>query len=85
VDYSEKPESGFFRKPDADGSVGERRPWEREFPREEIAYLLAGRRFVDLLARLEDLRSRYPYDVELLKSVRVLEWYLRPRMSRHAG
>jgi hypothetical protein len=56
-----------------------RRRWEAVLPREEIASLLAESRLQDLLARLGDARARWPRDLELLRSIRVIEDHLKSR------
>lgn len=56
-----------------------RRRWEAVLPREEIATLLAENRFEDLRARLTEARAKWPRDLELLRSVRVLEDHLQSR------
>ena len=58
-----------------------RRRWEAAVTREEIAVLLAERRWQDLLARLAEARARWPKDLELLRSMRVLEDYVATRAS----
>jgi hypothetical protein len=64
-----------------DGEPGglPRRRWEELLPREEIMSLLAERRWADLLARLREARARWPRDLELLRSVRVIEDHLKAR------
>ncbi|MFK7985480.1 MAG: hypothetical protein AB8I08_05575 [Sandaracinaceae bacterium] len=42
----------------------------------EILHLLRVGQHVDLLARLEEVRTRMPHDMELLKSVRILRQYV---------
>jgi hypothetical protein len=61
----------------------ERRRWEALLPREEIAAMLAERRFEDLLARLREARARWPRDLELIRSVRVLDDHLKTRPTRN--
>lgn len=61
-----------------------RRNWETSITREEVMHLLHAGRYLDLLARLEEARSRLPYDLELLRSVRVLQHHMRESM-RCAG
>jgi hypothetical protein len=56
-----------------------RRRWESELPREEIAQLLADREFQRLLDRLVAARARWGRDLELLRSIRVLEDYLKAK------
>lgn len=51
-------------------------------PREDVAQLLADRRLGELLARLGEARARWPRDLELLRSIRVLEDYLRSHPER---
>jgi hypothetical protein len=55
----------------------ELRRWEAVLPREEIAQLLAEHRWHDLLGRLGEARARWPRDLELLRSVRVIEDFLK--------
>ncbi len=59
------------------GKPIELRRWEAVLPREEIAQLLAEGRLQDLLARLGEARARWPRDLELLRSVRVIEDFLK--------
>ncbi len=54
-----------------------RRRWEAELPREEIASLVADRRWQDLLTRLGEARARWPRDLELLRTIRVVEDHLK--------
>jgi hypothetical protein len=61
------------------GSAVVRRRWEAVLPREEIASLLAESRLQDLLVRLVDARARWPRDLELLRSIRVIEDHLKSR------
>lgn len=61
-----------------------RRRWEAELPREEIGALLADRRYLDLLIRLGEARARWPMDLELLRSMRVLEHHLGVRVAKTA-
>lgn len=61
----------------SDGPPVQRRRWEAVLPREEIAELLAANRFQDLLARLAEARKRWPSDLELLRTVRVIEDHLK--------
>lgn len=56
-----------------------RRRWEAILSREEIAELLAEKRYEDLLERLRETRGRFPRDLELLRSIRVLEDHLKAR------
>lgn len=58
-----------------------RRRWESVLPREEIACLLAERRYLDLLARLEEAKEHYPHDLEVIRSVRVLQHHLGLRVA----
>ncbi|HJL17536.1 MAG TPA: hypothetical protein RMH99_17845 [Sandaracinaceae bacterium LLY-WYZ-13_1] len=53
------------------------RRWEAALSRDEILYLLHHERHVDLLARLCEVRTHYPHDLELLRSIRLLEKHLR--------
>jgi hypothetical protein len=71
---------------EGDGSAPpiERRRWEAVLPREEIATLLAENKFEELLARLAEVRGKWPRDLELLRSVRVLEDHLRTHPARKA-
>jgi hypothetical protein len=64
------------------GEPDTRRRWEDLVPREEIACLLAEGRYLDLLMRLGDARVRWPHDLELLRSVRVLEHHLKLRATQ---
>jgi hypothetical protein len=70
------------RSEDGSGPPIERRRWEAVLPREEIAELLAENRFRDLLARLAEARARWPRDLELLRSMRVLEDHLQSHPER---
>jgi len=67
--------------PEAGAGAILRRRWEAELPREEIASLLSEGRLQDLLERLGDARKRWPKDLELLRSVRVLEDHLGVRTT----
>ena len=60
--------------------MGKRR-WEAHISREEIVHLLENRRYLDLLARLEEARQHHRYDLELMRSVRVLQHHLRLTMQ----
>jgi hypothetical protein len=64
-------------QPPGDAPAIQRRRWEAVLPREEIAGLLAERRYQDLIGRLTEARARWPRDLELLRSIRVLEDHLR--------
>lgn len=57
-----------------------KRRWEAQISREEILHLLERGRLVDLLARLEEARTHHRHDLELLRSVRVLQHHLRESM-----
>ena len=63
---------------------GERRRWETVLPREEIAILVADGRWLDLLTRLGEARAHWPTDLELLRSIRVLEHHLGVRVAKGA-
>lgn len=52
------------------------RDWEQYISRMEVLHLLRVGQHVDLLARLEEVRTRMPHDMELLKSVRILRQYV---------
>lgn len=58
-----------------------RRRWEAVIPREEVACLLSTGRYLDLLARLQEARAQFPRDLELLRSVRVIEDHLKIRTA----
>jgi len=58
-----------------------RRRWESVIPREEVACLLGAARYLDLLARLQEARTQFPHDLELLRSVRVIEDHLKIRTA----
>lgn len=58
-----------------------RRKWESVLPREEIAELLSAGRLEDLIARLHEARARWPRDLELLRSIRVLELHVADHPS----
>ncbi|MEC7522194.1 MAG: hypothetical protein VYE22_20070 [Myxococcota bacterium] len=58
-----------------------RRRWEDHVSREEVVYLLEAGRYLDLLMRLEQARTRLPHDLELLRSVRVLQHHVRRRAA----
>lgn len=59
-----------------------RRRWEAVIPREEIQCLLDEGRLLDLLARLEEALRACPRDLELLRSIRVLEDHLGLRIAK---
>lgn len=71
--------SGVFRNPvlqsdhPAPRLQGARRRWEDHISREEVVHLMQNGQHVDLLARLLEAREHLPYDLELLRSIRVLE------------
>lgn len=50
-----------------------RRCWESVVPREEIEFLLRERRLLDLLARLEEAKAKFPEDLELRRSIGVIQ------------
>ncbi len=54
----------------------QRRKWEAVLPREEIAELLAEGQLEHLIERLHEARARWPRDLELLRSIRVLELHV---------
>ncbi len=56
-----------------------RRRWEALLPREEAVAMLQAGEWLELLRRLREARQQWPTDLELLRSVRVLEHYLTPR------
>ncbi|MFO0684683.1 MAG: hypothetical protein U0234_21685 [Sandaracinus sp.] len=62
-----------------------RRRWEAFLPREEIACMLHSGEWLELLFRLREARQHWPSDLELLRSVRVLEHYLSGDPPRSAG
>jgi hypothetical protein len=65
------------QEPDEKAAPLKRRRWEAELPREEIAQLLADRDLTTLLERLVAARARWGRDLELLRSIRVLEDHLK--------
>ena len=67
---------------DASEPPAKRRRWEALLPREEIAQLLADRQLGELLNRLSDARKRWPRDLELIRSIRVLESHLASHPER---
>ena len=54
-----------------------RRRWEAVLPREEIAQMLAEGRLRELLDRLAEARKKWPRDLELIRSIRVIEDHLK--------
>jgi len=50
-----------------------RRCWESVIPREEIEHLLREHRLLDLLARLEEAKAQFPDDLELRRSIGVIQ------------
>lgn len=70
---------------DATPPVVNRRKWEAVLPREEIATLLAERRLRELLARLAEVRKRWPRDLEILRTIRVVEDHLASHPERDSG
>lgn len=62
-----------------------RRRWETFLPREDIAAMLQAGEWLELLFRLREARLHWPSDLELLRSVRVLEHYLSSDPPRNAG
>lgn len=69
-------------QPPGDPPEIQRRRWEAVVSREEIAELLADRRYEELLDRLGAARKRWPRDLELLRSIRVLEDHLKAAKSK---
>ena len=66
-------------QPEGPDAPLKRRRWEADVTREEIAELLAAREYEQLLERLVAARARWGRDLELLRSIRVLEDHLKTK------